>query len=95
MKTIYQFSLYIGANKHFLKMPQGARFVKTNPTKLMVERGVDNIGMWFEVDTDKPQQERMFHLIETGASIDASLTYIDTCFLNIDYVIHIFEELKK
>ena len=92
MKTIWRHSPQVCAGRQLISMPENAVFVDAQ----MVSGGVR---MWMAVDDDVPMEPHAFHFVETGAPLPTVpdthyLKYRRTLVTLMEYVLHLFEEVK-
>ena len=86
MKTIWKHQLDYKTGAQTVPMPEGALFLTA---QLQLGFPV----LWFEVETTKEKEERLFHLIKTGEEIPGNCKYYrGTIQLHGQYVLHVYEE---
>lgn len=68
------------------RIPKGARFLHCR------EQGQDQVGLWYEVDTNAEQVPQFFQFFGTGHSIPNSAEYRGTClFTGGSLMLHVYE----
>lgn len=86
MRTIHKFPVKSAPFK--VALPRGAKF-------LAVQTQHENPQMWFEVETDRPTQDRTFMIVGTGHSMpDDELLHLGTFQMQGGaLVFHLYERI--
>lgn len=82
----YRFNYMDGPGPITLKLPEGAKF-------LSAQNQYGQLVGWFLINTDNPEVEKKFYLLETGKEYPTHHRYLATIQLELgDYVIHLLEK---